>query len=1535
MAERINTSGASAKEIAAAIKEALSSSDEMSQTTLKIKTDSSIYKAKEEVEGLTEALKAYDEYMAKSKMNHSKTAYFTSEEKAINRLKNAWNEYAKERNSGAINNDNLASSSSAKQVLVLANALEALTGSSSSIEAVSEEIAQLVSQMREMPNFKTYNLGVNQFKELFDILKAIQKVYPDISEITKSFKGVEINVDELLHIANNQKASDAAADSYERQGKAAEEAAEKIEKLTVAEMERRLKSEHQSGEVYEWQIDLDDGLDDLKKYSNALDELKKNQASALEMATYYQNQLSDGTDSERYQRWMQEYIDEYHKYTDQIEFVHNKLQEAIRTSTPDAKGDNAQELNSLVIILKDLHEEVIKISSAFANVDDESGIGTLVKSLQEMNVSLTEAIIKIEALGDAFRDKDFNISIGMGSSDPVARNAAYGSKANETISTLTQQKKELEKVIKEMYGVGEEYAATMKLFQGTDILERTGTDIFELFDNLNDSKLSKMGRMDALQKYISMIKEAANIKGIDLSHVFDKFTVDADKAVESTKKILTGEEDMEKAANKLFDLFGGANKLDLSGMTVQLDGVVQQLKEISQLIETGFTVNDILNGKPVDTGEEVSGLDAVKKSVDSITESVNKKTEAFKNEAATVAAVVPDETNYLGKLISALKTINENLDKIAGFSGLDLSKVKNPEVKQGQVAEGATHVANNPKEAKKTKERTVTKADSSLTADQIKARTKSLTETTSSLENSLKEQGSIIKQVVEFYDSQDNLVKTVIKEERELDGIIKGTTWTTNYNLKDDSSYSSHIDTADYNKGYKQEQSMLRDWDEAIHINEELDKTRQYTEAYVIAIQQAIENEKRENEYLKERTRLITEGKKQAEEYYKQQAKFNSDWDEAIRMNNEYDQNQEYSKNYDIAMKTAEENEKREKEYYEQRNKLIAEGKKQESDILKQFQADIDSNIKSVQTLEERLGRIQTNKKKFQYKTAYVDEIKALEQKIAEFNKKSELKITSESQRTELINLRQEIEELYNSVNAHTKNFDFQLVDKNELYKQMTDIRKIINDNTAMPSGLKELFKALEQKYKVVIDNHAVEGTVVNVSGLNDELAELKYRLQESGKTGNSVFSLIGKKIKGITAEFFAMYLSLYDLLNLLRSGFETIKEYDTALTEMNKVSKESLSTLKEYQQESFALADAIGSTASALQNSTADWLRLGEAMEDAKESAQATSILFNVSEFESIDEATDALVAMSQAYKDLDKMEIVDIMNNVGNNFAISTDGLATALQRSASSLTTAGNDINEAVALITAGNAIAQDPDSVGAGIRTISLRLVGTQAAKDELETLGEETDDVITTTSKLRDTILSATRAASEDGKGFDILDDNGNYKSTYEIMLGLSDLYDEIVAKDKELGTNNLNLLLETIAGKNRSNIAASILQNAELLEAVYNSASQDSAGSALRENEAYLESIQGHLNQLSNTWDSLWVGENNREAITTILDIANGILKIVDNVGLLNTALIGVGAGIGIKSAINGGGRVKKFTLRVYEYATGEFSSDVYELCVA
>jgi len=91
--------------------------------------------------------------------------------------------------------------------------------------------------------------------------------------------------------------------------------------------------------------------------------------------------------------------------------------------------------------------------------------------------------------------------------------------------------------------------------------------------------------------------------------------------------------------------------------------------------------------------------------------------------------------------------------------------------------------------------------------------------------------------------------------------------------------------------------------------------------------------------------------------------------------------------------------------------------------------------------------------------------------------------------------------------------------------------------------------------------------------------------------------------------------------------------------------------------------------------------------------------------------------------------------------------------------------------------------------------------TKEAAEELEEMGEDTSDMIMSQSKMRDLIMNATKVASNNYQGFDIQDELGRYKSTYEIMLGLAQIWDEIQQADFKTGDNRQNLLLESIAGK--------------------------------------------------------------------------------------------------------------------------------------
>lgn len=427
-----------------------------------------------------------------------------------------------------------------------------------------------------------------------------------------------------------------------------------------------------------------------------------------------------------------------------------------------------------------------------------------------------------------------------------------------------------------------------------------------------------------------------------------------------------------------------------------------------------------------------------------------------------------------------------------------------------------------------------------------------------------------------------------------------------------------------------------------------------------------------------------------------------------------------------------------------------------------------------------------------------------------------------------------------------------------------------------------------------------------NLKEITSEIINIENAEIKAGRAGRSFFdTLKNSGFHQIAAQMAGMF-GFYDVINLGKEGLSVVRELNTALTEMRKVSDESLQSLKNYQNTTFDTADAVGTTAKQIQTSTADYMRLGESLDKAAESAKTANVLLNVSEFDNIEDATKSLVAMGQAYKDLDKMTIVDKLNEVGNNYAISTDELATALQKSAATLSLMGNTIDESSSLVTTANATIQDADSVSAGLRTISLRLVGTEEAEEELSAMNEEVDAFVkATNSKKQQIIKDYTAVASNNYQGFDILDNNGNYKNTYEILLGIAKVYKEIQEQDKKLGTNHATALIEELAGKNRSNIASAILQDPTQLEAVKKS-SEEAMGSAEKELNSYLDSIDGKMAQLENRAQEFWFKVVDSEAIKNGIDLLSTLLKgatdFVDTVGLLPTILTGIGAGLSFKN---------------------------------
>lgn len=156
------------------------------------------------------------------------------------------------------------------------------------------------------------------------------------------------------------------------------------------------------------------------------------------------------------------------------------------------------------------------------------------------------------------------------------------------------------------------------------------------------------------------------------------------------------------------------------------------------------------------------------------------------------------------------------------------------------------------------------------------------------------------------------------------------------------------------------------------------------------------------------------------------------------------------------------------------------------------------------------------------------------------------------------------------------------------------------------------------------------------------------------------------------------------------------------------------------------------------------------------------------------------------------------------------------------------------------------------------------------------MGEETDGAIESVSKLQEKIKALS--------GVDILTDAGDYKDTYTILKEIGTVWEDMSDIDQAA-------LLELMAGKNRANTLSAILSNMKDLEGAYESA-MNAEGSALRENEAYLDSIQGRMDLFTNALQTFWMNFIDSNVVKGVVDAGTGLMKFLDTLVGKITAVV-------------------------------------------
>lgn len=310
-----------------------------------------------------------------------------------------------------------------------------------------------------------------------------------------------------------------------------------------------------------------------------------------------------------------------------------------------------------------------------------------------------------------------------------------------------------------------------------------------------------------------------------------------------------------------------------------------------------------------------------------------------------------------------------------------------------------------------------------------------------------------------------------------------------------------------------------------------------------------------------------------------------------------------------------------------------------------------------------------------------------------------------------------------------------------------------------------------------------------NVDKINRSFRTMSSEAQAAGVNGLSFFD----KIKEDALKFVS-WMSLTTVISgMSREAvkfYNNVVDIDTAMTDLRKVTDNTEQQYSEFFDNIGQKAKDLKIDLSDLISQTAEWGKRGYSLDEAETLATNSGIYSVVGEVDNATAVQDLTTVMKSYNMTVDEsIDIVDKFNAVSNKYAVSASDIGDMLSRSVSSLSVAGNTLDQAIAMGTAITEITGDAAEAGNSLKVLSMRLRG---AKTELEDAGESTEGMAVSTSKLREDIKALTNVNGTGG--FDIMKDSQNFKSTYEIMKGIANVWDDLTDTSKAA-------VIEKIAGR--------------------------------------------------------------------------------------------------------------------------------------
>lgn len=1313
--------------------------------------------------------------------------YLKNQEQLVDKVTDAYQNFNK-----------IVSKNNAAELVKTINALKAVNNISSDVdlEKMFPDLSKIIPQLSRAQSLAgdlIENFSVNNFSSIVKSLGILEQYGLNMESVFSKLtaKG---NFDELTRELEYQTRK---IDRYKNKIYELEQALEDAENASgVDDLKRKLRDiTANAKETFEAFLKVnnidridEEGYYDSSKFSKYFDAIENGSMSAQEAITKFKAEygyLLEDSFKNSNNSFGLEQLKIFQGTLDQVlttvEDFHRKLDtlpDDMKNIQSSGKSDQVlfdeEQLKSVLSVFSEIKDSLSSLRSVVSDVGDGEELSPLLQMIKNVEIavsSLNTAMSKIklniniesqgtdeqllakieerkQTLLAAYRDQ-FN---AMRQVKPSGMTIVGSMKrAKESSATISALNKSVNAFSEDDFdNIDQKIAAYVNIIQKLKRLSELsyGENIYENMDKSFQNKVSSAK---------GMLTKANNTIGSNVPEGLEGLfggKTDLSEVIEQLKLIVV---ELGKVSAAAIDI-----KTSL-GDGIQLNDSLQQIESLTQKVQnleeklTSLKSSTSLPSTETNISSESSSMEQVQKST---VQAVQAKEDFAKANAGVQTSVDESksplqlEAELMDKIAeSARKAANAKKEFVEANGKAAASAKKSNVSLNSDLTSGHSEVSE-PTGIKKYQKKGYKAHDIGNHDNEKKVANKkelgnALKELQSEIIANIDSANSFIKDVTDFYDSNDNLVKTQMKV---LDKNGNMSTYTTSYSMDKDgnaTAWTSHIDSKkfeDKNQEYQNqlktirelsaEKQKLQEQDRKSEVNQAL-KDQLYAYKQIQSIREKIASTDDEN--------LITELEKQKQTYQEQYLtatkilKNNSDlynsesrlnellqiglkttqkiseaeikrnsaadnkkvkeWDD-VNAKNQADiwkENQKAIQNYVNAVKklqdllaedkgtgskaaAIEKQQGKIKQLEEEALNARAilssmvnphtsdastwdawvktmdklsdashDAKAAVDDVKKSIQAALTSEYKSMNDgladYEAKMRSFNSRKpedRSSDYSTALKGYTDALERYRNELQKiQNHPELINETEINSLKNMRNELDKAATSLKGIEKGST--AISRDKMISKISDYMK---KNSAMSKEFKSELEGLIQKLKTL-------GAEADTTRIADEFFKITQRIREAGQEGKKFWDVVKEKAWYGLAGTIGTYFGFNDLIQYGRQGVQIVRELDTQLTEMMKVSNESVQSLKNYQNTTFDVADTVGTTAKQIQASTADYMRLGESLDEAAESAKTANILLNVSEFSNIEDATKSLVAMGQAYKNLDKLTIVDKLNEVGKLIA------------------------------------------------------------------------------------------------------------------------------------------------------------------------------------------------------------------------------------------------------------------------------------------